>query len=89
MTATADQTVDCPHRVECGACSLLQQPYGEQIERKRRWLMDAFAKKVRYKKDQILPTLPSPQIEGYRNRAKMAISTFPSCSRPPAVFEDC
>jgi 23S rRNA (uracil1939-C5)-methyltransferase len=75
MTATADQTVDCPHRVECGACSLLRQRYGEQLERKRRWLTDAFAKKVRYKKDQILPTLPSPQIEGYRNRAKMAIST--------------
>jgi len=75
MTAPTDQTVDCPHRVECGACSLLRQPYGEQLERKRRWLMDAFAKKVRYKKDQILPTLPSPQIEGYRNRAKMAIST--------------
>jgi 23S rRNA (uracil1939-C5)-methyltransferase len=75
MAATTDQTVDCPHRVECGACSLLRQPYEQQLERKRRWLMDAIAKEGRCNKDKILPTLPSPQIEGYRNRAKMAIST--------------
>jgi len=75
MTASTDQTVDCPHRVECGACSLLRQPYREQLERKRRWLMDAIAKKGRPDKDKILPTLASPQIEGYRSRAKMAIST--------------
>jgi 23S rRNA (uracil1939-C5)-methyltransferase len=75
MTATAQETVDCPHRVECGACSLLRQPYREQLEQKRRWLMDAIAEKGRPDKCKILPTLASPQIEGYRNRAKMAIST--------------
>jgi len=75
MTAATDQTVDCPHRVECGACSLLRQPYGQQLESKRQWLMDAISKKSRINKDKILPTLASPQIEGYRSRAKMAIST--------------
>jgi 23S rRNA (uracil1939-C5)-methyltransferase len=75
MKASNDQTVDCPHRVECGACSLLRQPYREQLEQKRRWLMDAIAKTSRCDRNKILPTLPSPQIEGYRNRAKMAIST--------------
>jgi 23S rRNA (uracil1939-C5)-methyltransferase len=75
MTIPTSPTVDCPHRVECGACSLLRQPYAKQLESKRRWLMDAIAKKSRVKKDKILPTLPSPQIEGYRSRAKMAIST--------------
>ena len=75
MTESADQTVDCPHRVECGACSLLRQPYGKQLENKRHWLMDAIAKKGRPDKKKILPTLASPQIEGYRSRAKMAIST--------------
>lgn len=74
-TAATDETVDCPHRIECGACSLLRQPYGKQLEGKRRWLMDAIAKKGRPDKKKILPTLASPQIEGYRNRAKMAIST--------------
>ncbi len=75
MTESKDQTVDCPHRVECGACSLLRQPYEQQLESKRLWLMDAIAKKGRPNKKKILPTLASPQIEGYRNRAKMAIST--------------
>ena len=75
MSATTDQIVDCPHRVECGACSLLREPYGKQLESKRQWLMEAIAKKSRFNKDKILPTLGSPQFEGYRNRAKMAIST--------------
>ena len=75
MAATTDQTVDCPHRVECGACSLLRQPYDQQLDRKRRWLMEAISKKSRINKDKILPTLGSPQIDGYRSRAKMAIST--------------
>jgi 23S rRNA (uracil1939-C5)-methyltransferase len=75
MTANPDKIVDCPHRVECGACSLLRQPYRAQLESKRRWLMDALDEKGRYDRRKILPTLPSPQIEGYRNRAKMTIST--------------
>jgi 23S rRNA (uracil1939-C5)-methyltransferase len=75
MPATSQKTVDCPHRVECGACSLLRQPYREQLEQKRRWLMDEITKKGRPDNKKILPTLPSPQIEGYRNRAKMTIST--------------
>ena len=75
MTANPDQTVDCPHRVDCGACSLLRQPYKAQLESKKRWLVDALGKKLRYDRRQILPTLPSPQIEGYRSRAKMTIST--------------
>ena len=75
MTATTEQFVDCPHRVECGACSLLRQPYAQQLQSKRLWLMDAISKQSRFDKKKILPTLASQQIEGYRNRAKMAIST--------------
>jgi len=75
MTDFAGQTVDCPHRVDCGACSLLRQPYGTQLESKRRRLMEALAEKVRYDLSQILPTMPSLQIEGYRSRAKMTISS--------------
>jgi tRNA/tmRNA/rRNA uracil-C5-methylase (TrmA/RlmC/RlmD family) len=54
---------------------LLREPYGKQLESKRQWLMEAIAKKSRFNKDKILPTLASPQFEGYRSRAKMAIST--------------
>jgi 23S rRNA (uracil1939-C5)-methyltransferase len=37
--------------------------------------MDAIAKEGRPDPKKILPTLASPQIEGYRNRAKMTVST--------------
>lgn len=75
MSTAADRTVDCPHGVECGACSLLRQPYPAQLERKRRRLMEALDDTVRFDDSQILPTLPSPRVEGYRNRAKMVIAT--------------
>jgi len=75
MTATPDRIVDCPHRVECGACSLLRTPYGAQLEHKRRWLTDALEEKGRPDHRKILPTLGSPRVEGYRNRTKMTISS--------------
>lgn len=75
MKSTDDRTVDCPHRVACGACSFLRQPYGEQLERKRHRLGDVLVEKVRLVKAQLLPTLPSPRVEGYRSRAKMTISS--------------
>lgn len=75
MTTIEAPTVDCPHRVECGACSLLRQPYEEQLQRKQRWLMEALDEGIRYDPRQVLPTLPSPQVEGYRSRAKMTISS--------------
>lgn len=71
----ANQVLECPHGVECGACSLLGQSYELQLERKRRWLIDALHGTVRYERRRVLRTMPSPQIEGYRNRAKMTIST--------------
>ncbi len=75
MTATGKNTVDCPHRVPCGACSLLRKPYPEQLKQKRRWLGEALDKELTIQTEQVLLTLESPLIEGYRNRAKMAIST--------------
>lgn len=75
MTTSEDRIVDCPHGAPCGACSLLGQPYPAQLESKRRKLMEALDERVRFQPRQILPTLPSPQVEGYRSRAKMAIST--------------
>jgi len=75
MTEPSTQTVDCPHRAECGACSLLRQPYRRQLESKQNWLTKALEQKARLARGQILPTLPSPQIDGYRSRAKMSIST--------------
>jgi 23S rRNA (uracil1939-C5)-methyltransferase len=75
MKPIKDQTLDCPHRDDCGACSFLLRPYREQLERKRRRLADVLREKIKVARRQILPTLPSPRIEGYRSRAKMTIST--------------
>jgi len=66
---------DCPHGADCGACSFLGTPYGNQLERKRRRLIAVLGERLKIDNRQILPTLPSPRTEGYRNRAKMTIST--------------
>lgn len=54
---------------------MLQVPYGEQLERKRAVLEKALSGRLRLAPGQLLETLPSPRIEGYRNRAKMTISS--------------
>jgi len=75
MKSTDDRVVDCPHRDDCGACSFLRQRYGIQLERKRHRLYDVLGETLRLDRRQVLPTVPSPRVEGYRNRAKMTIST--------------
>ena len=75
MKPSDDRTVDCPHRDTCGACSFLRQRYGIQLERKRQRLFDVLGETLRLDKRQVLPTVPSPRVEGYRNRAKMTISS--------------
>ncbi len=75
MKTTDDRTVDCPHREACGACSFLRQRYGIQLERKRQRLFDVLNETRRLDRRQVLPTVPSPRVEGYRNRAKMTISS--------------
>lgn len=75
MMEHGDRVVDCPHRAACGACGLLQEPYAAQLERKRQWLTEALAEHIRCAPDTIRPTLASPRIEGYRNRAKMTLSS--------------
>ena len=74
MTTPRPETVDCPHGADCGACSFLRVPYDEQLTRKRRRLADVLGERLKFGKRHILPTLPSPRIDGYRNRAKMTIA---------------
>ena len=54
---------------------MLGQAYGQQLELKRRWLLDAIEERASVDHRKVLPTLPSPLVSGYRNRAKMTIST--------------
>ena len=75
MSNDTDRITDCPHRAECDACSLLLNPYGKQLRLKQRVLTDALKVVRQIDRRVILPTVPSPSIDGYRNRVKMAIST--------------
>lgn len=75
MGTLADRSIDCSHRLTCGACSFLRQPYGKQLDQKHRQLREALLAKLRLQPKRILATYPSPIIEGYRNRAKMTISS--------------
>ena len=72
---TAGAVLRCPHDERCGACSLLGRPYSKQLALKRTRLMEVLGKTVSLPPPTFLETLPSPRFEGYRNRAKMAIST--------------
>lgn len=87
MKSLAERTTDCSHRLTCGACSFLREPYGRQLETKRRRLREALLAKLRLGPKQILPTVPSPLVEGYRNRAKMTISSSRDGSSKLGYFQ--
>ncbi|REJ74793.1 MAG: 23S rRNA (uracil(1939)-C(5))-methyltransferase RlmD [Acidobacteria bacterium] len=75
MSSPLHEAVDCPHRVPCGACSLLRETYASQLERKREELRRTLSAEGRLDPRQLLPTVPSPRTVGYRNRAKMTLSS--------------
>ncbi|MDH3626425.1 MAG: 23S rRNA (uracil(1939)-C(5))-methyltransferase RlmD [Acidobacteriota bacterium] len=66
-------TITCPHGRECGACTLLGVDYSNQLTQKRGVLKKAIGKLDSLRDVSTLPCLPSPLIDRYRNRAKMAV----------------
>ncbi len=68
-----DTLVRCPHSEDCGACALLGVEYADQLQRKRHLLAHALGKHPSLRRVRPLACVPSPGVEGYRNRAKMAI----------------
>lgn len=64
--------VECPHARSCGACALLGVQLNEQLKEKRAILRDEIGQHEELDGLEPMFTLPSPQQEGYRNRAKMA-----------------
>ncbi len=65
--------VHCPQGAECGACAHLGREYADQLRQKREVLMAELARYPRLRRAEVLSCLASPQITGYRNRAKMAV----------------
>jgi 23S rRNA (uracil1939-C5)-methyltransferase len=66
-------SVTCPHGEACGACAYLGTEYETELARKRDALGRALSAHRALRGVELLPTLPSPLVSGYRNRAKMAI----------------
>jgi 23S rRNA (uracil1939-C5)-methyltransferase len=71
----------CPHGAECGACTLLDVRYADQLGRKREVLAQELARYERLRGATLLACMPSPAPAGYRNRAKLAVGI----SRPGEV----
>ena len=65
--------VDCPHGERCGACSGLGQEYSAQLAEKRQALQSALSSYDSLRGLSVASCIPSPEISGYRNRAKMAV----------------
>ena len=64
----------CPHGEACGACTFLGMGYSAQLLRKRRTLRTAMQSYRSLANIEVQECLASPEIDGYRNRAKMAVA---------------
>ena len=71
--ASQTSALTCPHADACGACALLGTGYREQLANKRGLLDRAIRREAGLGEVTVSETLPSPLVEGYRNRAKLAV----------------
>ncbi len=60
---------DCPVYQRCGGCTQRHMSYTEELRYKEKKVADAF-ERIAGVKPQTEPILPSPMIDGYRNRAQ-------------------
>jgi 23S rRNA (uracil1939-C5)-methyltransferase len=70
----ADARVACDIAKTCGGCALIDRAYGEQLEEKRARTAAALGRYPALSGVAVAPAAASPQIEGYRTRAKLACS---------------
>ncbi len=80
---TSSERLNCPHGDACGACGLLGTAYDHQLGRKRDLLGAALRRHEPLRDVELLETIPSPRIEGYRNRVRMAVG--PSKHHSPSL----
>lgn len=60
---------DCPVFQRCGGCSLRHIDYQTELEAKSQWVADA-VRRLGHLEVPVLPILPSPQQDEYRNKAQ-------------------
>lgn len=61
----------CPHYPECVGCALIGTRYGEQLELKRRRVIEALSKHPELAHVSVPEVVGSPKAFGYRNQAKL------------------
>jgi 23S rRNA (uracil1939-C5)-methyltransferase len=65
-------TPPCPHYGSCGGCNLQHATYEAQLRIKQQILEESLQRaRLELPDNQPLPTLPSPQVFGYRHRIRL------------------
>ncbi len=64
---------ECPVFGKCGGCALAHLTYEEELAQKQRFVADA-THRIGKLSCEVLPILPSPSAQGYRNKAQ-----YPLC----------
>lgn len=63
----------CPFFSRCGGCQLMHLEYLQQLEMKRQRVNDAFKRIGKIFDVEVLPCLPSPASDSYRNKIQIPI----------------
>ena len=61
----------CPHFTVCGGCEWQHLPYDEQVRLKTTQVQTQLTRIGKLVDPTVLPCLPSPQLYGYRNHARL------------------
>ena len=62
----------CPHYGHCGGCNLQHADYATQLEIKQEILRESLQRaRLELTDDHVLPTLPAPEVFGYRHRIRL------------------
>lgn len=65
---------DCPIFSKCGGCAFRQMTYEEELRIKEGFLKDALERIGGFKNLPMEPILPSPKVNGYRNKAQYPVA---------------
>ena len=86
LTPSPDRIpVDCPAAGRCGGCSLRHLDYSAELRAKRENVEDAF-RRIGGLELPVLPTLPSPEVDRYRNKVQFPVGQIGRASCRERVF---
>ncbi len=64
----------CAHFPLCGGCMVQQLDYAEQVEQKRRQVIDIFRRQAGLKDFELDDVIPADQVFNYRNKMEFTVS---------------